>query len=150
MLHFSGKFFYTFFFPTLSIKSFLINFRYFTEIVVILYLTASCSIHILFVAENLKGIIEEVSQKKFQLRMYIMMTFLPFFPVNYRPNWKLIDIMCNMTNYIAIPTFACIIYYACIKLPNLPQRNVTFTCENSWFAYGITMFVLDSFTIVKT
>ncbi|KAL3274754.1 hypothetical protein HHI36_019541 [Cryptolaemus montrouzieri] len=114
----------------------------------IIYQLGICCVYIVFVAKNIKAVVDEYTDPDFTLTQYILMTFVPFVLINCIRNLKLLAPFSTLANVITFASFGVVCYYVFQDLPDISDRPAFGTLYTFPLFFGTTLFALEAVGVV--
>lgn len=113
-----------------------------------MYQIGTTAVYVIFVAENIKDVVDYVCHVKIQLQIYMLFLLVPFLAINCIPNLKLLVPFSTAANITILLALGLVLYYATRapqKLSSLPAFNSINGCA---LFIGTSLFAITSIAIV--
>lgn len=119
----------------------------FLDAVLVLYQIGVCSVYILFIAENMREVINYYMAGNIKLVYYILMCFVPFCIIASVPNLKFFAPFSLVGNIASLVTFGVCVYYFSYQLEPFNELKMLGTFMEFPLFFGTAMFALQSITV---
>lgn len=119
-----------------------------TNFFLVFYQMGTMCIYILFVAKNIKSVLDEHTAKEYLLTYYFIALFIPFLAILCVRNLKLFVPFSFLANIITFITFGVILWYVCQGLPPFTDRPAMGSIYNYALYFGTTLFAIQSIPVV--
>lgn len=108
-----------------------------------------CCVYILFVAVNMKGVIEVYTETNLPKEAYIAFFFIPCLLIMSLPDLKVLALFSTVANLIALATFCVVGYYVSQNLKDFSEFPAFGTLFNYPLYFGTALFSLQSVAVVS-
>lgn len=121
--------------------------RIMVDVFLVLYQLGICCVYVLFVAVNLKAVIDPTYQ--IALEFYMLMLLVPFILMNCIRNLKLLAPFSLLSNLLTFGSFGICLYYIFDDLPSISERPNFGTLYKFPLFFGTTLFALEAVGVVR-
>lgn len=122
-------------------------FRIVIDTVLISYQIGICSVYIVFVSTNTKGIVDEYI--KLPLFMYYAILFLPFCLTIFLRTLKILAPISFISTIFAFVSFGICAYYIFQDIPPISERPMFKDLSKYPLFIGLTMFSMEAVGVVR-
>lgn len=119
-----------------------------TNFFLIVYQIGICCVYIVFVAVNVKSVVNQHLSTDVDLKLYFLALFVPFLLIMCIRNLKLLAPFSVLANIITFITFGVVLYYVVQDLPSFSDRPSFGTLFNYPLYFGTTLFSLQAVGVV--
>ncbi|KAJ8919645.1 hypothetical protein NQ315_006172 [Exocentrus adspersus] len=120
-----------------------------TDFFLVFYQLGICCVYVVFVAVNLKAVIDEYTRPtELSLTIYMICLFVPFVFIICVRNLKLLAPFSVVANIITFITFGVVGYYVCQDLPSFSELPSFGTLFDYPLYFGTTLFSLQAVGVV--
>ncbi len=102
----------------------------------------------MFVAENLKQVVDAWTKTETALKYYMLALLLPLILLNYIRNLKYLAPLSTLANAITFVGFGIILYYVFADLPDIADRPLVRPLGSLPLFIGTTLFALEAVGVV--
>lgn len=126
---------------------FLLYFSVMVHIFYLGYQVGTCAVYIVFVATNVKDIMDDY--KSLNIYIYFGIFFVPFGLIVLVQNLKVMVPISLVATIFTFASFAICLYYIFQDMPNLADRPVFKPVTGFPVFLGITMFAIQAIPVVR-
>lgn len=112
------------------------------------YQLGICCVYIMFVAENLKQVVDAWTHTETRLSYYMLALLLPLILLNYIRNLKYLAPLSTLANAITFVGFGIILYYVFSALPDVSELPYVRPFGSLPLFIGTTLFALEAVGVV--
>lgn len=125
------------------------NFRYTVITLTIIYQLGACCVYVLFVAVNIKALIDECTASDVPLQLYLLCLFVPFLLLILVRNLKYLAPLNLISDAFSLISFSICFYHICRNLPPITDRPLYNNIYTYPLFFGTCLFALDTIAIVS-
>ncbi|XP_017767789.1 PREDICTED: proton-coupled amino acid transporter-like protein CG1139 [Nicrophorus vespilloides] len=114
----------------------------------IIYQLGICCVYVVFVAVNIKAVVDQYTTNPIALELYILMLLIPFILINSIRNLKLLAPFSTLANVLTFASFGIVLYYIFQDLPDIKERPNFGTLYTFPLFFGTTLFALEAVGVV--
>ncbi|PNF20534.1 Proton-coupled amino acid transporter-like protein CG1139 [Cryptotermes secundus] len=114
----------------------------------IVYQLGICCVYIVFVATNIKQVVDEYHETKLDVRLYMVMLLLPLILINWVRNLKLLAPFSSFANVITFVGLGITLYYVFDGIPSPSERNMVGHVVDLPLFIGTTLFALEAVGVI--
>lgn len=118
------------------------------DVFLVIYQLGICCCYVIFVAANLKELIDVYLPSPQPIAIYTLVLVIPFILIISIPNLKWLAPFSLLSNIITIACFGIVLYFVFEDLPPLDSRPVVGTLYNFPLFFGTTLFALEAVGVV--
>lgn len=114
-----------------------------------MYQIGTCCVYVVFIASNLKEVVDPYFAKPLDVRIYMAMIFLPVILLNYLRNLKYLAPFSTIAIFITIISFGITFTYVLKDLPDISERQSLGHIRDLPLFFGIVLFSLEAIGVVR-
>ncbi|XP_065332767.1 proton-coupled amino acid transporter-like protein CG1139 [Cloeon dipterum] len=115
----------------------------------IVYQLGICCVYIVFVASNIKEVIDVYVESSLDLRWYMLALLLPLILLNYVRNLKLLAPFSTVANLLTFVGLGLVLYFVFAEgLPGLEDRKLVGSVQGIPLFIGTTLFALEAVGVI--
>ncbi|KAG8232776.1 hypothetical protein J437_LFUL013256 [Ladona fulva] len=123
--------------------------RHIVNAFLIVYQLGICCVYIVFVATNIKQVVDEY-WTHLDVRVYMVMLLPPLILLNYIPNLKFLAPFSTAANVMTFVGLGIVLYYLFgTGVPHIGERNVIGELSHFPLFIGTTLFALEAVGVVS-
>jgi proton-coupled amino acid transporter len=114
----------------------------------ILYQLGICCVYIVFVATNIKQVVDEYQESELDVRLYMVMLLLPLILINWVRNLKLLAPFSSFANLVTFVGLGITLYYVFDGIPSPAERSMVGNVVDFPLFIGTTLFALEAVGVI--
>ncbi|KAF2878967.1 hypothetical protein ILUMI_27206 [Ignelater luminosus] len=118
------------------------------DVFLVIYQLGICCVYVIFVAANLKELIDVYLPEKLAIELYTLFLLIPFILILSIPNLKWLAPFSLFSNVITFGCFGIVLYYIFKDLPSIDERPYVGTFYTFPLFFGTTLFALEAVGVV--
>lgn len=115
----------------------------------IVYQLGICCVYIVFVATNIKSVVDAYTSGGLNIRLYMLFLLLPLILINYVRNLKRLAPFSTVANVITFVGLGIVLYYVFRDLPSIDTVDYVGTLRGFPLFVGTTLFALEAVGVVS-
>ncbi|KAK4872816.1 hypothetical protein RN001_014845 [Aquatica leii] len=121
---------------------------YLVDVFLIVYQLGICCVYVIFVAVNVKKLVDEYLPEPMALELYTLILLAPFILILSVPNLKWLAPFSFISNLLTFGSFGIILYYVFSDLPSVEDHHLVGTLYGFPLFFGTTLFALEAVGVV--
>lgn len=106
-------------------------------------------VYVIFVAVNIKAVVDDATEIRISLIYYMVSLFVPFALIMAVRNLKLLAPFSIIANCLTIVLFGVLFYYVLPNLPPIKELPIFGSYKSYPLYFGTTLFALESVGVVS-
>lgn len=114
----------------------------------LIYQLGICCVYTVFIADNIKDVVDTYTDTKIPIKYYMLMILLPLILINYIQNLKILAPFSTVANFITLVTFGIILYYVLQKGITFEEKEPFGKIEDFPLFFGTVLFALEAIGVM--
>lgn len=119
-----------------------------TNTFLLIYQLGACCIYVVFIASNIKAIVDSYTSSETDVRLYMVIVLLPLILINWVRNLKYLAPFSTVANCVTIISFGIIAYYVFREPLSLEGRKPVGTLAEFPLFFGTVLFALEAIGVI--
>lgn len=114
----------------------------------ILYQLGTCCVYVVFVASNIKEVVDEYVNPPLDVRVYMILLLLPLILINWVRNLKYLAPFTTLANILTFIGFGITLYYIFTDIPSIKTRDLVGELRHIPLFFGTVLFALEAIGVI--
>ncbi|XP_026467878.1 proton-coupled amino acid transporter-like protein CG1139 [Ctenocephalides felis] len=114
----------------------------------LIYQLGTCCVYVVFVASNIKAVVDYNLGTQTDVRLYMLAILLPLILINWVRNLKFLAPFSTLANIITIVSFGIILYYVFHDPLSLDKRESIGELQHFPLFFGTVLFALEAIGVI--
>lgn len=119
------------------------------NIFLLIYQLGTCCVYVVFVASNIKSILDLYLEEKTDVRLIMLIILLPLILINWVRNLKYLAPFSTLANLVTMVSFAIILYYIFREPISFDGLDAVGHLRNWPLFFGTVLFALEAIGVVS-
>ncbi|XP_035772552.1 proton-coupled amino acid transporter-like protein pathetic isoform X1 [Anopheles albimanus] len=133
-----------------SLKKYSRLARFIINLFLVIDLIGCCCIYIVFVATNIKQVVDHYTQSYWDVRIYILLLLAPLILINLIRKLKYLTPFSMIANVLIATGVGITLYYILTDLPPLSERKAIAEVQHLPMFFGTVIFALEGIGVVMS
>lgn len=118
------------------------------NVFLLIYQLGTCCVYVVFVASNIKSIVDAVYETNVDVRLCMIIILIPLILINWVRELKYLAPFSTLANFITMVSFAIICYYLFREPINVEGKDAFGAIENFPLFFGTVLFALEAIGVI--
>lgn len=114
----------------------------------LIYQLGTCSVYVMFVAENIKAVVDQYIETPIDKRIYMCFILLPLILLNWVRNLKYLAPFSTLANLLTFVGFSILLYYLFNETFDPSQRDPVGHLADFPLFFGTVLFALEAIGVI--
>ncbi|KAJ9585748.1 hypothetical protein L9F63_002443, partial [Diploptera punctata] len=114
----------------------------------ILYQLGTCCVYVVFVATNIKEVVDIYVEPRLDVRIYMLILLLPLVLLNWVRNLKYLAPFTTLANLLTFIGFGITLYYIFTDIPPITTRDPVGEIMHMPLFFGTVLFALEAIGVI--
>lgn len=118
------------------------------NVFLLIYQLGTCCVYVVFVASNIKSIVDTVYETNVDVRLCMIIILVPLILINWVRQLKYLAPFSTLANFITMISFGFICYYIFREPVTLEGKDAIGKIENFPLFFGTVLFALEAIGVI--
>ncbi|XP_055297033.1 proton-coupled amino acid transporter-like protein CG1139 [Sitodiplosis mosellana] len=123
-------------------------FKHTAKVFLLMCQIGGCCIYVVFIAENIKSIVDYATDTTTDVRLFMVIILLPIIFLNWIRNYKYLAPLSTFANFVTIISFGIICYFIVREPISLEGKRAFGPANEFPFFFGTVLFSLEAIGVI--